>query len=155
MRFRLLLLGAVFGTLAWAADPFVATWKMRAPVAPLESNVLQITTPVPGIAITHRLSYRMTYAASQNIPPVTETFMTNLDGQESVAILASGTPTQVKMAVTRIDDRHWSAVVRTGGRVTSTSTVEISADGKVLKIATEARVNDGKTQSSTQFWDRQ
>jgi hypothetical protein len=152
MGIRTLLLGAVMGTLAWGADPFAATWKLRAPTSPLESSILQITAN----GMTHRLAYRMTYAASANVAPVVETFISNLDGKESIAILGNGASAPaVKMALTRIDERHWTAIVRSGGQVTTSSKAEVSADGKVLKIENAARSADGKTQASTQFWDRQ
>jgi hypothetical protein len=147
MGIRTLLLVAVLPMLAWGADPFVATWKQRAPAPPLESNILQITATGP----THRLAYRLTYAASANVAPVVETFISNLDGRDSIAILGNGAPAAgVKMAVTRVDERHWTAVVREGAR-TTVSKVEVSADGKVLKIENEGSGKAG----STQFWDRQ
>jgi hypothetical protein len=55
------------------------------------------------------------------------------------------------MAVTRIDNRHWTAVVKSGTQAT-TSSVEVSADGKVMKIEGQG---NGKSAASTQFWDRQ
>jgi hypothetical protein len=148
---RLLTVGAALGTLAWGADPFLATWKMRATSPPLESSTLQITVA----GVSHRLTYHMTYVPSAGIPPVTEIFLTNLDGRESVATLGNGEPVSVKMAISRIDERHWTAVVRTGGQVTSTSKAEVSADGKVLKIDSQSHMRDGKTLPQTQFWDRQ
>ena len=151
MRIRWIAAVLAMGTLAWGADPFLATWKMRAATPPLQSSTLQITAS----GVAHRLMYRMTYAASAGIAPVSETFVTNLDGRESTAILGNGAAAMVKMAVTRVDERHWTAVVRTGGTVTSTSRVEISADGKVMKIDTESHLPGGKTLPGTQYWDRQ
>src|SRR5690242_5360689 len=71
MRIRALLLGVAMAALAWGADPFTATWKLRAPTSPLESSILQITSS----GVTHRLAYRMTYAPSANVAPVVETFV--------------------------------------------------------------------------------
>lgn len=151
MRFRVLLLAVIMGASAWGADLFVATWKLRAAAPPLQSSILQITAS----GVSHRLMYHMTYAPSAGIAPVIETFVTNLDGRESTAILGNGAAAMVKMAISKIDDRHWTAVVRTGRTVTSTSKVEVSADGKVLKIDAESHLPDGKTLPATQYWDRQ
>ncbi len=151
MGIRLLTVGVFVATLAWGADPFLGVWKMRAPEAPLVSSTLQVVAP----GLTHRLTYHMTYAPSAGIPPVTETFVTSLDGKDAVARLGNGEPVAVKMAITRIDDRHWTAVVRTNGTVTSTSKAEVSVDGKVMKIDSESHLPNGKTLPGTQYWDRQ
>jgi hypothetical protein len=146
-----MVLFAAMETLAWGADPFLATWKMRSPTPPQESSILQITAN----GVTHRLVYRMTYSSAAGISPVVETFVSNLDGRESTAIMANGGQAMVKMAVTRVDDRHWTAVVRTNGTLTSTSKVEVSADGKVLRIDSESHLPGGKTLPGTQYWDKQ
>jgi len=153
MGIRLLIAWAALGSVAFGADLFVGTWKLRAPEAPLVSSVLQITS-----GLTHRLTYKMTYTAASGVSPnpVTEMFVTALDGKDSTATLGNGGQAPVKMAVTRVDDRHWTAAVKSGGTVTSTSKVEVSVDGKVLKIDTEARLPTGKMlPGTTQYWDRQ
>ena len=151
MGMRLPIALMAVAAVAWGADPFVATWKLRKPDPPLESSTLQIVDT----GLRHRLTYRMTYARSSNIMPVTEMFLTALDGKDSVALLGNGEAAPVKMAISKIDDRHWRAVVKTNGTVTSTSKVEVSADGKVMKIDTEAHTPGGKTVPGTQYWDRQ
>jgi hypothetical protein len=151
MGIRLLIGLTALGTLAWGADPFVAIWKMRKPDPPLQSSTLQITAP----GLTHHLTYHMIYAPGSNIMPVTENFVTMLDGKDSGATLGNGEPVPVKMAITKVDDRHWAAVVKTNGMVTSTSKAEVSADGKVLKIDSESHLPGGKTLPGTQYWDRQ
>src|SRR4029077_11878223 len=85
MRIRWIAAGLAMGAVAWGADPFLATWKMRAATAPLESSTLTITAS----GVAHRLVYRMTYAPSAGIAPVSEMFVTNLDGRESTAILGN------------------------------------------------------------------
>ncbi|HEY4361130.1 MAG TPA: hypothetical protein VGN17_09185 [Bryobacteraceae bacterium] len=150
MGIRLLMAWAALGSVAWGADLFVGTWKLRAPETPLVSSMLQITS-----GLTHKLTYKMTYTAASGINPVTEMFVTSLDGKDSTATLGNGAPAPVKMAITRIDDRHWTAAVKTGGQVSSTSKVEVSEDGKVLKIESSAKLPNGKTLPGTQYWDRQ
>ena len=80
--------------------------------------------------------YRLTYTvpiAQGKQPPLVITVDLPMDGTE-VPTMAAGKPTGQTMSAKRIDDRHYTGVVKQNGKVTITNTATISADGKTLTV---------------------
>ncbi|HLG56637.1 MAG TPA: hypothetical protein VI485_14965 [Vicinamibacterales bacterium] len=79
--------------------------------------------------------YRLTY----NVPigngqaPLILTVDLPMDGTE-VPTLAAGKPTGQTMSAKRIDDRHYTGIVKQGGQPYLTANATLSADGKTLTI---------------------
>ena len=78
-----------------------------------------------------RLVYRV--PATGGHAAMTLTVDSPMDGSE-VPALVGGQPSGETMAVKRLDERHYSAVVRMGGKIVTTSNGTLSADGKTLTV---------------------
>ena len=56
-----------------------------------------------------------------------------MDGREA-PVLVGGKPSGETMAIKRVDDRHYSAVVKMNGKPFGTSNGTVSADGKTMTV---------------------
>jgi hypothetical protein len=65
-----------------------------------------------------------------------------MNGTEVPAMIG-GKPSGETMAITRVDDRHYSAVVKMGGKPFGTSNGTLSADGKTLTVETVSQAAPG------------
>ena len=97
-----------------------------------------------------RLIYQVPAAADQ--PPVTMTVDSPMDGTE-VPTLVGGKPSGQTMAVKRVDDRHYSAVVKMSGKPFGTSSGTVSADGKTLTVESVNQMG-GKAEKIVETWVR-
>ena len=78
-----------------------------------------------------RLTYHVTVGNGQ--PPLTLTVDLPMDGTE-VPTLNGGKPIGQTMAIKRVDERHYTGVIKQNGEVSSTSSATLSVDGKSLTI---------------------
>ena len=78
-----------------------------------------------------RLIYKIPPIANQ--PAMTLTVDSPMDGTDTPA-LVGGKPSGETMAVKRLDDHHYSAVVKMSGKPFGTSNGTVSADGKTLTV---------------------
>ena len=78
-----------------------------------------------------RLTYHVPIGNGQ--PPLTITVDLPMDGTE-VPTMSAGKPTGQTMSAKRVDDRHFTGVVKQNGKVTLTNTATLSADGKTLTV---------------------
>jgi hypothetical protein len=78
-----------------------------------------------------RLIYHMPAMGGQ--PAMTLTFDSPMNGTE-VTVMVGGKPSQETMAIKRIDDRHYSSVVKMSGQPFGTSNATLSADGRTLTV---------------------
>jgi hypothetical protein len=60
------------------------------------------------------------------------------------------------MAVTRLDDRHYSALVKMNGKPFGTSKGELSVDGKTITVDNDYQAAGGGNPAGkyTEIWDR-
>jgi hypothetical protein len=87
-------------------------------------------------------------------PPVTMTVDSPMNGTEVPAMIG-GKPSGETMAITRVDDRHYSAVVKMGGKPFGTSNGTLSADGKTLTVETVSQAAPGaKADKIIETWVR-
>ena len=85
-----------------------------------------------------RLTYQVPAAGGQ--PAMTLTVDSPMDGKEAPALLA-GKPSGETMAVTRLDDHHYSAVVKVNGQLLTTSTGTVAPDGKTMTVESVSQGN--------------
>lgn len=78
-----------------------------------------------------RLTYNVPIANGQ--PPLTLTVDLPMDGTE-VPTMSAGKPTGQTMSAKRVDDRHYTGVVKQDGKPYLTSNATLSADGKTMTI---------------------
>lgn len=100
--------------------------------------------------------YRLVYhvPAMQGQPPTTLTVDSPMDGTEVPALVA-GKPSGETMAVERVDDRHYRAVVKMDGKPFGTSSGTLSADRKTLTVESVTQTPGGKAEKIIETWVRQ
>jgi hypothetical protein len=78
-----------------------------------------------------RLTYRVPIANGQ--PPLILTVDLPMDGTE-VPTMSAGKPTGQTMSAKRVDDHHYTGVVKQNGQPYLTSIATLSADGKTMTV---------------------
>ena len=78
--------------------------------------------------------------------PVIVTVDLPMDGTE-VSTMTAGKPTGQTMSAKRLDDRHYTGVVKQNGQLSLTNNATLSADGKTLTV--EDKVAGGQTVTET------
>jgi hypothetical protein len=135
MRFTTVLVrcicgGAILWTLAWGrpahAQIGVGDWSRT----DAQGGGMTMT-----VAACCKGGYRFTYhvPVGNGQPPLTMTVDLPMDGTE-VAVQAGGKPTGQTMSVKRVDDHHYTGVVKQNGQLSLTSTATLSADGTTLTV---------------------
>ena len=79
--------------------------------------------------------FRLTYSVpvGNGQPPLAVTVDLPMDGTE-VPALSAGKPTGQTMSAKRVDDRHYTGVVKQDGQLYLTSSATLSVDGKSLIV---------------------
>jgi hypothetical protein len=83
-------------------------------------------------------------------PAMVLTIDSPLDGTD-VPTLIGGKPSGQTMAVKRVDDHHYTAVVKLNGQPMMTSTGVVSADGKTMTVED---VTQGAGTKTVETWTR-
>jgi len=78
-----------------------------------------------------RLIYHVAAAAGQ--PATTMTVDSPMDGKE-VPVVVAGKPSGQTMAITRVDDHHYTSVSKANGQLFGTSSATVSPDGKSMTV---------------------
>ena len=97
--------------------------------------------------------YRLTYTvpiAQGKQPPLVLTVDLPMDGTD-VPVISAGKPTGQTMSAKRIDDHHYTGIVKQNGKVTLTNTATLSADGKTLTV--EDTIASGNVKV-TEIWTK-
>ncbi|MGH9253464.1 MAG: hypothetical protein ACRD3C_02725 [Vicinamibacterales bacterium] len=97
-----------------------------------------------------RLIYQIPPVGTQ--PAMTLTVDSPMNGTE-VPALVGGKPSGETMAVTRVDDHHYSAVVKMNGKLFGTSNGTVSADGKTMTVESVMQAG-GKVEKIIETWVR-
>lgn len=97
-----------------------------------------------------RLIYHLQAAPGQ--PPITLTVDSPMDGTEVPAMIG-GKPSGQTMAIKRVDDRHYTGVVKMAGQPFGTSTATLSADGKTMTVETVSQAS-AKAEKIVETWVR-
>jgi len=145
---RLICLAAFLSLVAWVnqanAQWAVGTTWIRTDDAG-KGMTLSISACCNG---GYRLTYQMPPMGAQ--PAMVLTVDSPLDGTDVPALMA-GKPSGQSMALKRVDDRHYAAVVKFNGQPMMTSTGVVSADGKTLTVED---VNQGGGTKTVETWVR-
>ncbi len=148
---RQLILGAAFlSAVAWTTQAH----------AQFGAGTTWVRTDAQGKGITMSVEacckggLRMTYQIPPmgGQPPVTMTVDSPMDGTE-VPTLVGGKPSGQMMAITRVDDRHYRAVMKVGGKPFGTSNGTVSADGKTMTVESVFE-GGGQAQKMIETWVR-
>jgi hypothetical protein len=85
-------------------------------------------------------------------PATTMSVDSPMDGTEAPAIMG-GKPSGETMAIKRVDDRHYSAVLKMNGAQIATYNATVSADTKTLTVTSVSKAG-GKDQTIVETWVR-
>ena len=78
--------------------------------------------------------YRLTYHVPvQGGQPLTLTVDLPMDGTEA-PVVSGGKPTGQTMSAKRLDDHHYTGVMKQNGQLSLTNSATLSADGKTLTV---------------------
>ena len=97
-----------------------------------------------------RLVYQIPPMGGQ--PATTLTIDSPMDGTDAPTLIG-GKPSGQTMAIKRVDDRHYSAVQKMGGKPTATYSGKISPDGKSMTVDAVAQ-GGGTVQKFIETWLR-
>jgi hypothetical protein len=98
-----------------------------------------------------RLIYHVPITGGQ--PAMVLTVDSPMNGTEAPALVA-GKPSGETMAVKKLDDHHYSAVVKMGGQPFATFNGTVSADGKTMTVETVTETPGGQGQKIIETWVR-
>jgi len=84
-------------------------------------------------------------------PPATLTVESPLNGTEA-PMLMNGKPIGQTMAITRVDARHITGIVKMNGQPFGTSTSTLSADGKSATTESVTQMPGGTSQKVIETW---
>jgi hypothetical protein len=96
-----------------------------------------------------RLIYHVPARGGQ--PAMMLTVDSPMNGTE-VPAMVGGKPSGETMAIKRIDDRHYSSVVKMGGKPFGTSNATLSADGRTLTVEWVTQSPSGTSEKVIETW---
>ena len=134
-------------TLAWASPAHAQIGVGEWARTDAEGGGMTMT-----VAACCKGGYRLTYNVpiGKGQPPLVVTADLPMDGTE-VPTLTAGKPTGQTMSAKRVDDHHFTGVVKQNGQITLTNTATLSADGKTLTVVDT--MADGKLKV-TEVWTK-
>jgi hypothetical protein len=97
-----------------------------------------------------RLVYQM--PPMGKLPATSMTVDSPMNGAE-VPALVGGKPSGETMAITRVDSRHYHAVIKLNGQPYGTSTATLTADGKAMTVESVTQAG-GQTMKVIETWVR-
>ena len=147
-RTRLVCVAAFLSLLAWASQAN-AQWAVGTTWIRTDAEGKGVTMSVAACCNGgYRLTYQMPPMGGQ--PAMVLTIDSPLDGTD-VPTLIGGKPSGQTMAVKRVDDHHYTAVVKLNGQPMMTSTGVVSADGKTMTVED---VTQGAGTKTVETWVR-
>jgi hypothetical protein len=137
----------------YAADMQVGTWKMNlakskfspANLAPKSSTSKIEETADGGIKVT-------VDAVDADGKTIHYTFTAKYDGKDYPV---TGDPNRDMVSYKRIDDSTYDATSKKGGKVTTTTHIVISKDGKTRTLTVTGTNAQGQKVNHTQVYDKQ
>jgi hypothetical protein len=103
-----------------------------------------------------KVTYKAVGTDRKLVDPPLMAMVTQLDGKDAPLMIGEN-PSGETMAVTRVDARHTTTVIKFQGKPFGTSRSELSADGNVLKIENDIAENPigQPTGKRVESWDKQ
>jgi hypothetical protein len=152
---KVMFLLAVFGFvgLLWAADPFVGTWKLNLakskydPGPPPKSTTGKIEAQDNGFKLV------ADSVDSQGKPGHVE-YTVKYVGKD-YPVTTTGGPSDLTLAIKKIDANTHDVVVKQGGKEVQTYREVVSKDGKTLTRTTKGKNAKGQAFNNTVVFDRQ
>src|SRR3954468_2373607 len=131
---RGLFLIAICGCVLSAADaPYAGKWKMN----PAKSNFGEST-----------LTYEQLPGGEMKATMDGQSYTFKTDGKDNM------TPWGMTVAVKSVNANTWEETEKTNGKVVSTGTMKLSADGKMLTMDSKRVRGDGGTSNDSMSFER-
>jgi hypothetical protein len=134
--------------LAQSSNPLVGTWKLN--VAKSKAPFKSGTTVVE--AVGDGIKFVVDLEGTDGTKHHWE-FTANYDGKD-VPVTGSN-PYGDTVAVTRVNPRTTRSVAKNGGKVTTTHTIVVSADGKTRTATAKGIDKAGKPVDSVSYYEKQ
>jgi hypothetical protein len=134
--------------LAQSSNPLVGTWKLN--VAKSKAPFKSGTTVVE--AVGDGIKFVVDLEGTDGTKHHWE-FTANYDGKD-VPVTGSN-PYGDTVAVTRVNPRTTRSVAKNGGKVTTTHTIVVSADGKTRTATAKGIDKSGKPVDSVSYYEKQ
>jgi hypothetical protein len=134
--------------LAQSSNPLVGTWKLN--VAKSKAPFKTGTTVVE--AVGDGIKFVVDLEGTDGTKHHWE-FTANYDGKD-VPVTGSN-PYGDTVAVTRVNPRTTRSVAKNGGKVTTTHTIVVSADGKTRTATAQGIDKAGKPVDSVSYYEKQ
>ena len=147
-----LVIGAL--SLCAADDPFMGTWKLNETKSKIGAGAPKVTTVVYE-AVGDQLKVTSEGTLGDG-SPLHDEWTGKLDGKDYP--VGSGAPTtgaEDMRSYTRVNDRTLKFTNKKAGKVITTGTVKLAADGKSRSVTRTDTDANGKKVNSTQVYDKQ
>jgi hypothetical protein len=128
---RLVCIAALLSLMAWASQAN-AQWAVGTTWLRTDAEGKGVSMSVAACCKGgYRLTYQMPPMGGQ--PAMVLTIDSPLDGTDAPTLIG-GKPSGQTMAIKRVDDHHYTAVVKLNGQPMMTATGVVSADGKTMTV---------------------
>jgi hypothetical protein len=134
---------------SFASDPNVGTWKLNEAKSKVPAGVGKNTSVI--YTATDDSYKGVIDGVDGSGKPVHSEWTGKFDGKDYPV---TGDPSVDSRSIQKVDDHHYKVANKKGGKVTTTGTVTISADGKTRTLVTHGTDASGKT-SATYVYDKQ
>jgi len=147
-RTRLVCIAALLSLVAWASQAN-AEWAVGTTWIWTDAEGKGVTMSVAACCNGgYRLTYQMPPMGGQ--PAMVLTIDSPLDGTDAPTLIG-GKPSGQTMAIKRVDDHHYTAVVKLNGQRMMTANGVVSADGKTMTVED---VTQGAGTKTVETWTR-
>lgn len=153
------LVGVVVGisflvspAISQSKDPWIGTWKLNTAKSKYSPTLPPKSSTLVAVAVDGGFKQTVdTVMATLGLPTHSEV-TAKLDGKDTPV---KGNPNADTSAYTRIDGRSYDVVSKKGGKVTLTSRVVISADGKTRTVTQTGVDAEGRKVNNYLVYERQ
>jgi hypothetical protein len=140
----------IAGTVCFASDAQIGTWKLNEAKSKIAAGMPKNTTVVLEAAGD---SVKVTIDGTTNDgKPAHNEWTGKLDGKDYPV---TGDPNSDMRSYKQIDDHTLEFAIKKGGKVTISGRAVISADGKTRTVTTSGTNPEGKKVKSTLVYDKQ
>jgi hypothetical protein len=140
----------IAGTICFASDAQMGTWKLNEAKSKIAAGMPKNTTVVLEAAGD---SVKVTIDGTTNDgKPAHNEWTGKLDGKDYPV---TGDPNSDMRSYKQIDDHTLEFAIKKGGKVTISGRAVISADGKTRTVTTSGTNPEGKKVKSTLVYDKQ
>jgi hypothetical protein len=140
----------LFAVACFAADANVGTWKLNEGKSKIAAGAPK-NTKVVYTAEGDKLKCVVDGVDGAGKPAHNE-WTGKFDGKDYPLV---GDATADTRAIQKVDDHHYKLANKKGGKVTTSGTIELSADGKTRTVNTEGTDASGKKVATTFVYDKQ